>query len=97
MHVLYSPCTRRMGLHQRHIGMTGIMNGLALYSLMHTVHWTAPNPFSMHKIKPFHLSLVKCRNSLFDLHSLLSLFLHQCLMFMLAVKEKGPTYVAIDI
>ena len=33
MHALYSPCTRRMGLHQRHIGMTGTMNSLALYSL----------------------------------------------------------------
>ena len=33
MHALYSPCTRRMGLHQIHIGMTGTMNSLALYSL----------------------------------------------------------------
>ena len=31
MHALYSPCTRRMGLHQTHIGMTGITNSLALY------------------------------------------------------------------
>ena len=43
----------RMGLYQRHIGMTGIMNSLALYSLTHST-LACVQSFSMHKIKQFH-------------------------------------------
>ena len=64
MHALYSPCTRRMGLHQRHIGMTGTMNILALYSLTQYIglcpilfQCTKSNNFTVHV-------LVKCTDSL---------------------------------
>ena len=77
MHALYSPCTRRMGLHQRHIGMTGTMNSLALYSLTQYIG-LRPILFQCTKSNNFTV-LVKCTNSLSYLHSFLSLFLHQCL------------------
>ena len=67
----------RMGLYQRHIGMTGIINSLALYSLTHST-LACVQSFSMHKSNNFTV-LVKCTNSLPYLHSFLSLFLHQCL------------------
>ena len=77
MHALHSPCTRKMGLHQRHIGMTGTMNSPALYSLTQYIglctilfQYTKSNNYTV---------LVKCTDSLSYLHSLLSPFLHQCL------------------
>ena len=77
MHALYSPCTRRMGLHQRHIGMTGTMNSLALYSLTQYIG-LRPILFQCTKSNNFTV-LVKCTDSLSYLQSFLSLFLHQCL------------------
>ncbi len=49
----------RMGLYQRHIGMTGIMNSLALAS--HTVHWPASNPFFNAQNQTISLSLSNAR------------------------------------
>ena len=43
----------RMGLYQRHTGMTGIMNSLASHSLIQYIG-LRPILFSMHKIKQFH-------------------------------------------
>ena len=44
MHALYSPCTRRMGLQQRHIGMTGIIYSLVVPAL---ISLTFPPPVSV--------------------------------------------------
>ena len=77
MHALYSPCTRRMGLHQRHNGMTGTMNSLALCSLTQYIG-LRPILFQCTNTNNFTV-LVKCTNSFSYLNSFLSLFLHQCL------------------
>ena len=67
-HALYSPCTRRPGyIHQRHIGMTGTMNSLALYSL---TQYIGLHPIFFHCTKSITFTiLVKCTNSLSSSHS----------------------------
>ena len=77
MHCIHPALYRRMGLHQRHIGMTGTMNSLALYSLTQ-YFGLRPILFQCTKSNNFAV-LVKCTNTLTYLHSFLSLFLHQCL------------------
>ena len=62
MQALYSPCTRRMGLHQRHIEMTGTMNSLALNSLTQYIG-LRPILFQCTKSITFTV-LVKCTNFL---------------------------------
>ena len=68
MDALYSPCTRRMGLHQIHIWMTGIMNSLALYSLH--VQYIGLCPILFQCTTSITLTvLVNCTNSLSCNHS----------------------------
>ena len=109
MDALYSPCTRRMGLHQRHIWMTGIMNSLALYSLHVQYIGLCSILFQCTTSITFTV-LVNCTNSLSCIHSSQCSSTSVCVWgggggeaitcwvtHVHVLKEKGPIYVAIEL